>query len=283
MIHFIYNPNAGNNTQARKSHILNRLRSVPNAKLWETTKANEASIFTKKAIEEKATRIIAVGGDGTVNEVASVLTETTIPIGIIPIGSGNGLARHLQIPLQFEAALQKSIHGHEIGIDVGLINNRMFFCTAGIGFDAQVAHRFANGSKRGFINYIKATLSALIQYKPIEIKINNGPLIKVNSITFANASQFGSNAFISPFSDLQDAFLEMVIVKPIHFINAGILVFRLFSKSIHQSNKVNIQSVKSITIQYHENQPMHIDGEALLTNNAQLEISIEPLSLLVIV
>jgi len=283
MIHFIYNPNAGNNSQAQKSNILNRLRSVSNSKLWETTKPSEASFFAKKAIEEKANRIVAVGGDGTVNEVASVLTETTIPLGIIPIGSGNGLARHLQIPLQFEAALQKSIHGHEIGIDVGLFNDKMFFCTAGIGFDAQVAHHFATGAKRGFVNYIKATLSTLIQYRPINISINHGPFFKVNSITFANASQFGSNAFISPFSDLQDAYLEMVIVKPIHFINAVELLFRLFSKNIHQSKKVNIQSIKSITLQYQANQPMHIDGEALFTNNAQIEISIEPLALKVIV
>ena len=283
MIHFIYNPNAGNNSKGRKSHILNRLRSVPDSKLWETTKPSEASFFTKKAIEEKAIRIVAVGGDGTVNEVASVLAETTIPLGIIPICSGNGLARHLKIPLQFDAALQKAIHGHEIGIDVGLVNEKMFFCTAGLGFDAKVAHHFATGKKRGFVNYIKATLSALIQYSPIKISINNGPFIKVNSITFANASQFGSNAFISPFSDLQDAYLEMVIVKPINIINAGVLLFRLFNKNIHKSNKVNIESIKSITLQFQENQPMHIDGEALLTNNSKLEISIEPLALMVIV
>ena len=127
MLHFIYNPNAGNNNAARKANILKKLYAVPNSKVWETTKPLEATYFTKKAIEENASRIIAVGGDGTVNEVASVLTETTIPLGIIPIGSGNGLARHLNIPIQFEAALDRAINGHEIGIDVGLLNNKMFF------------------------------------------------------------------------------------------------------------------------------------------------------------
>ena len=283
MLHFIYNPNAGNNNAARKANILKKLYAVPNSKVWETTKALEATYFTKKAIEDNANRIIAVGGDGTVNEVASVLTETTIPLGIIPIGSGNGLARHLNIPLKFEAALDKTINGHEIGIDVGLLNNKMFFCTAGIGFDAKVAQLFAKSSKRGFFNYIKATLSALTMYQPIEISINHGPMQKVYSLTFANASQFGSNAYISPFSDLQDAYLEMVKIKPINFLNAGILVMQLFSKKIHQSNKVNIQSIKSITIQYKEKEPLHIDGEALLTDHATLEISIDPLALLVIV
>ena len=283
MLHFIYNPNAGINIAARKANILKKLYAVPNSKVWETTKPLEATYFTKKAIEENASRIIAVGGDGTVNEVASVLTETTIPLGIIPIGSGNGLARHLKIPLQFEAALDKTINGHEIGIDVGLLNNKMFFCTAGIGFDAKVAQLFAKSSQRGFFNYVKATLYALTMYKPIEISINHGPMQKVYSLTFANASQFGNNAYISPFSDLQDAYLEMVKITPIHFLNAGLLVMQLFSKKIHQSNKVNIQSIKSITINYKEKEPLHLDGEALLTDNAIIEISIDPLALLVIV
>lgn len=283
MVHFIYNPNAGSHSQARKAIMLKKLRAIPNAVLWITTKPREASYFTQKAIEQKATKIIAVGGDGTINETASVLTETTIPLGIIPIGSGNGLARHLKIPLQFEAALDKAIHGHEIGIDVGLLNESMFFCTAGIGFDAKVAQLFSNGKKRGFINYIKATFLALVDYQPIEISINNGPFQKVYAITFANASQFGSNAYISPCSDLQDAFLEMVTVKPIHFLNAGILLIRLFNKNIHLSKKVDIKSIKSTTIQYKINQPMHIDGESVLTNQEVLEVSIEPLALMVIV
>lgn len=283
MLHFIYNPNAGINIAARKANILKKLYAVPNSKVWETTKPLEATYFTKKAIEENASRIIAVGGDGTVNEVASVLTETTIPLGIIPIGSGNGLARHLNIPLQFEAALDKTINGHEIGIDVGLVNNKMFFCTAGIGFDAKVAQLFAKSSQRGFFNYVKATLSAITIYKPIEISINHGPMQKVYSLTFANASQFGNNAYISPFSDLQDAYIEMVKIKPIDFLNVALLVIQLFSKKIHQSSKVDIQSMKSITIQYKEKEPLHIDGEALLTDHATLEISIDPLALLVIV
>lgn len=283
MLHFIYNPNAGQYNAARTAYILKKLYAVPNSKIWETTKALEASNFAKKAIEEKASRIIAVGGDGTVNEVASALTETTIPLGIIPIGSGNGLARHLNIPIHFEAALDKAINGHEIGIDVGLINNKMFFCTAGIGFDAKVAQIFSKSKKRGFISYIKATLTALTMYKAIEISINQGPIQKVYSLTFANASQFGSNAYISPFSDLQDAYLEMVKIKPFHFLQTGLLVMQLFNKKIHKSNKVNIQSIKHIAIQYKEKEPLHIDGEAFFTDSATIEISIDPLALLVIV
>jgi YegS/Rv2252/BmrU family lipid kinase len=283
MIHFIYNPNAGIQNEAQKKQWLEILHAIPNVFIWETTKPLEAIALTRKAIEQKASRIIAIGGDGTVNEVASVLAETTIPLGIIPIGSGNGLARHLQLPLQFEAALSKALQGKEIAIDVGKINDRMFFCTTGIGFDAAVAHRFSKGSNRGFINYAKSTIHTLFHYKPIEISINNGSKEKVFSLTIANANQFGSNAYISPFSDLQDAQLEMVIIKPHSIAKAAILAVRLFNKTIHASKKVSIRSIKQVTIQYPKGMPIHVDGEALETESDDIFISIEPQSLLVIV
>jgi len=283
MIHFIYNPNSGTQNEEQKKQSLASLHAIPNVVIWETTKPLEANEFAKKAIEQKATRIIAIGGDGTINEVASALTETTIPLGIIPMGSGNGLARHLQLPLQFNAALARATSGKEIAIDVGIINDRMFFCTTGIGFDAAVASRFAKGRSRGFMNYVKSTLYTLFNYKPIEISINGGPLEKVFSITIANANQFGSNAYISPYSDLQDAQLEMVSIQPHSLLKAGLLAIRLFNKTIHASKKVSTSSIKHISIQYKKGRPLHIDGESLETDMDDLAISIEPQALLVIV
>ena len=283
MIHFIYNPNAGTQNKAQKKQWLDSLHAIPNSVLWETTKPLEANEFAKKAIEQKPTRIIAIGGDGTNNEVASALTETTIPLGIIPMGSGNGLARHLQLPLQFDTALVRALNGKEVAIDVGMMNDRMFFCTTGIGFDAAVASRFAKGSSRGFINYVKATVYTLFSYKPIEISIDGGPIENVFSLTIANANQFGSNAYISPYSDLQDAQLEMVSIQPHSILKAGILAIRLFNKTIHASKKVSIRSIKHISIQYKKGKPLHIDGESLKTDMDDLAISIEPQALLVIV
>ncbi|MEI6151662.1 MAG: diacylglycerol kinase family protein [Chitinophagia bacterium] len=283
MIHFIYNPNAGIQNEAQKKQYLDSLHAIPNAVIWETTKPLEAKEFAKKAIEQKASRIIAIGGDGTVNEIGSVLTATNTPLGIIPIGSGNGLARHLQLPLQFDKALARALSGKELAIDVGIINDRKFFCTTGIGFDAAVASRFAKGSDRGFMNYVKSTFYTLFNYKPIEISINGGPLEKVFSITIANANQFGSNAYISPYSDLQDAQLEMVAIQPHSILKAATLTIRLFNKTIHASNKVSIRSIQHITIQYKKGMPIHVDGESLETDMDDLAISVEPLALLVIV
>jgi len=189
----------------------------------------------------------------------------------------------LQLPLQFNAALERAMSGKEVAIDVGIINNRMFFCTTGIGFDAAVASRFAKGSNRGFMNYVKSTLYTLFNYKPIEISINGGPLEKVFSLTIANANQFGSNAYISPYSDVQDAQLEMVSIQPHSILKASLLAIRLFNKTIHASKKVRISSIQHISIQYKKGRPLHIDGESLKTDMDNLDISIEPQALLVIV
>ena len=283
MIHLIFNPHAGHQKSTQKSKILPLLREVPNSMVWITTRPLEATQMAQKAIAQKAEKIIAVGGDGTINEVASALIETTIPLGIIPLGSGNGLARHLNIPLHPKEALHVALHGKEIAMDVGLINNRPFFCTMGIGFDAQVATRFSKSEKRGFKNYVKATIRTLFHYQPIKISLNHGPFEKVFSLTIANANQFGNNAYISPYSDVQDAQLEVVKIKPLNIFQAAYMAIRLFSKTIHTSKNASIQSVKSLRIQYASKQPLHIDGEAELTTQETIEITIEPLSLLVVV
>jgi diacylglycerol kinase family enzyme len=153
MFHFIVNPNAGSKNKAKYTKLIELIKSNDAHIIWETTEPLEAVDFAKKALDKGATRIIAVGGDGTINEVASVLVGKSTPLGIIPVGSGNGLARHLNIPLNYKKAFQKALVGATIKIDVGYINNKPFFCTAGVGFDAAVAHRFANSKGRGLLNY----------------------------------------------------------------------------------------------------------------------------------
>ncbi len=166
---------------------------------------------------------------------------------------------------------------------MGYINNKPFFCTAGIGFDAAVAHRFATSKGRGLINYIKATLFTLFKYQPIQVSINEGASEKVFSLSIANANQFGNDAFISPFSNIQDGQLELVKIGLLNKIEAGILAVRLFKKNIHHSKNVHFQACAHASIHYAKNAPIHIDGENLLTDNELLKISISPLALTVIV
>ena len=283
MFHFIVNPNAGSKNKAKYTKLIQLIKSNDAHSIWETTEPLEAVDFAKKALEQGATRIIAVGGDGTINEVASVLVGKAIALGIIPVGSGNGLARHLNIPLNYKKAFQKALVGATIKIDVGHINNRPFFCTAGVGFDAAVAHRFANSKGRGLLNYIKATIITLFKYKPIQVSINNAPVENIFSLSIANANQFGNNAFISPFSNIQDGQLELVKIGILNKLQAGIIAVRLFKKSIHHSNDVHIIACKTASIYYAKNAPIHIDGENLVTDNELLNITISPLALNVIV
>jgi YegS/Rv2252/BmrU family lipid kinase len=283
MHHYIINPQSGASNKDRFLSIISLLKTDPKHVIWETTEPLEAVEFAKKAIQQNATKIIAVGGDGTINEVASVLVGKAIPLGVIPVGSGNGLARHLNIPLNYKKAFQKALVGATIKIDVGHINNKPFFCTAGVGFDAAVAHQFANSKGRGLLNYIKATIITLFKYKPIQVSINNAPVEKIFSLSIANANQFGNNAFISPFSNIQDGQFELVKISILNKLQAGIIAVRLFKKSIHHSNDVHIIACKTASIYYAKNAPIHIDGENLVTDNELLNITISPLALNVIV
>lgn len=278
MIHFILNPTAGTNSPERRARILSILQAIPNAKVWQTEQVNHATELTQKAISEKATKIITIGGDGTINEVASNLLYTNIPLGIIPMGSGNGLARHLGLPLQFEKALDRALNGTNITIDAGKWNDRSFFCTAGIGFDAYVAAHFARRGKRGFFNYVYSTIASLRNYQVIHIE-EFGPLF---SFTVANANQFGNNAYISPTSNLQDGFLEAIQIKPSNSWAIANLGISLFLKKIHFNPLVTITTVKSM--QFHSSQviPYHLDGESFLLKPGTNEISIQPASLLVV-
>ena len=283
MNYFILNPISGSNNLNLRKALLGLIASNSENIILETTKAKHAIELTQKAIQAGATKIIAVGGDGTINEVASVLTNTEIPLGIIPLGSGNGLARHLSIPMQVEKAYHLALNGHPIRMDVGSINGKRFFCTAGVGFDATVANAFAKGERRGLVNYITATLTSLIRYKPIQVSINEGPWEEVFSLTIANANQFGNNAYISPFSNIQDGTLEMVKIKKMNWLQAAIVSMRLFFKSIHNSPLVEIVDVKEVKITYKSKANLHMDGEALQTTEPDLIVTVEASSLNVIV
>ena len=279
---FIINPNAGAKKAKRFNNLIATIKSNSSNNIWETKGPMEAKTLAQKAIQKGATRIIAVGGDGTINEVASVLVNTNIPLGIIPIGSGNGLARHLNIPLNPLKALQVATQNAVQKMDVGQFTDRYFFCTAGIGFDASVAHQFAKSSGRGFLNYIKATFNTLFSYQPIEIAIDYGPKQAVFSFTIANANQFGNNAYISPMSNVQDGLLETIKISKLSIFQAAAIGIRLFKGTIHLSKNVEIRSTKNCTIQYQKGAPFHLDGEQLLTTTEDIHIQILPSAIQVI-
>lgn len=273
MVYFILNPNSGSKSTARKMQMVEYLKKIPNSTLLITEYPGHGYILANQLKTSHAEKIIAIGGDGTINEIASALMGGEIPLGIIPLGSGNGLARHLRIPMNFKKACEKALTGHLIEIDVLTWNNQPFFCTAGIGFDAKVAQDFAHIQGRGLKNYVKSTLTNSIQYKPITISTSEGNE-SIFSMTFANANQFGNNAYISPDSDLQDALFEVVKIKPIHFFEKLELGIRLFSKGIPKHPKSSIHSTNSFICNAEIGIPYHIDGESKILEISRIEIKI---------
>ncbi|MEN9958105.1 MAG: Diacylglycerol kinase [Bacteroidota bacterium] len=282
MVYFIYNPNAGNKSNRYRQKLINTLQKIPNSQLLLTEYPHHAEEIIKSIVPSTPIKIIAIGGDGTINEIGNALKGTNIPMGIIPLGSGNGLARHLNIPMDTVKALEIALHGHADYIDVLGWNKRAFFCTAGIGFDAKVAAIFHAGNGRGLLNYIKASLQAFQTYIPIEIKVGTQPKQNYFSVTIANANQFGNNAYISPISNLQDALFEIVKIKNGNLWQKAQLGISLFSKKIHQHTLVEVLQAKTIQLQCAQGINYHLDGESLQTQTDVIEIELLPEKLLVV-
>lgn len=281
MIFFIINIKSGSKSKSSKAQLIQILNKIENSILHFTEFSGHGGELAKLAISQQVSKIIVVGGDGTINEVASQLIHTKIPLGIIPIGSGNGLARHLKIPIDFKAALDIALHGENNAIDSLMWNEKPFFCTAGIGFDAYVAEEFSKTQHRGFINYIKSTLKSSLRYVPIQIEIDNNTEY-IFSLSIANANQFGNNAYISPLSNIQDALFEVVKISPLQFIEKAQLGIRLFFKTIQTHPKVAINSYEKFEFSIKKGISYHIDGESLITEDSKVKINILPKSLLVI-
>lgn len=219
-----------------------------------------ATSFVKRNFEI----VVAVGGDGTVNEVAKALVHTNCSLGIIPIGSGNGLARHLGIPMNKRKAIEQLNHSESITIDYGKVNGMPFFCTCGTGFDAYVSSKFAKGNKRGFISYIENIITGYFNYKSQNYHIiGDGINLKIKAfvITFANASQWGNNAYIAPKASVQDGMLDISIMSNFPVVAIPTLALQLFAKRIDKDLFMTTLRSDKIKLFRKESGPFHYDGE----------------------
>jgi YegS/Rv2252/BmrU family lipid kinase len=229
-----------------------------------TNHPGHATGLAAKAVEDGFDMVVAVGGDGTVNEVAQGLIGTSTPMGIIPMGSGNGLARELGISMNISKSARTLIDGNVQQIDVCRINNQRFLCTAGIGFDAQVAGKMSKATTRGFLRYIQLTIQESIAFKPFRIKMTvDGVLIEkpVFLVTFANAAQFGNNARIAPDASMTDGLIDVVVVKPFKKIWLPVFGIGLFIRIIPKLPFVDCYKAKQIEMEFAGTDIYHFDGE----------------------
>lgn len=224
---------------------------------------SHATTLARQAIAGGFKKVIAVGGDGTVNEVAQGLLHSQVPMGIIPKGSGNGLARHLGIPMKITQALQRLFTSQVIAMDTFRMNGKLSLNVSGIGFDGHIANLFGTDKKRGFQGYTKLTLNEFIQFPEFDAQISIGESVvkkRVFIIAIANSSQYGNNAKIAPAASVCDELLHISILKKIPPYRLD-FIYSFFSGTINQSAYCEILEARDLVIQLNSPMSFHIDGE----------------------
>lgn len=228
---------------------------------------------------------VAAGGDGTVNRVAQALLGTNIRLGIIPLGSGNGLARSLGLSMDLDVAVRQVVQGRESRIDSGTINGMPFFCTAGLGFDAHIGSLFASSARRGLQSYVRITLRELFRYRAQEYSLEFGEQTirkKAFLVTVANAGQYGNDFYIAPQANMRDGLFHVVILKPFNVLKVAGLLRNILGRKAFVSKSIETYSTRKVTIHRASAGFVHYDGEPMETT-ATVVFENYPLSLNVIV
>ncbi len=229
-----------------------------------TCARGDATRLARNAVKEGFYGVIAAGGDGTVNETAIALCDTDTALGIIPCGSGNGLARHLGIPVDPLMAIRIIAGDNVVKSDYGSVNGRPFFCTFGVGFDAAVSSNFARQHRRGKLAYIKSAISEYIKFHPQVYTVSaNGHVLteKAFLIACCNASQYGNNAYIAPLASITDGLLDITIIHAGTPLDAAMVGVDLFTGYINSNTLIHTFRAPAAVIYRQQEGPAHLDGE----------------------
>ncbi len=283
---FVLNPRAGKNLHRPKlrEQIGQFIRDHNlDATIELTTARGHAIKLARTAAMTGTERVVAVGGDGTMNEVAQGIVGTSTILGLIPCGSGNGLALHLGLPTTIDQAMQLLVNptAMPIAIDTGVANGHPFFNAMGVGFDAEIGARFNRLTRRGLRAYIRTTLSAITSFVPSEMRVDyDGRQITSTAtmIAVCNSDQYGNNAFIAPGARVSDGFLNLTLIPKVNLWQSCVLAARLFLGSIHRHKGVVCAEAETFTI--HRDSPglIHTDGETHLAE-ATVNVKVQKASL----
>ena len=276
-IAFIINPVSGSKeTQSAKRKLPKLIMQTLDSEQWMpniafTEYAGHATEMAHQYARMGFDAVVAVGGDGTVNEVARGLVSgnrnnasRATALGIIPMGSGNGFARHLGISIRPQKAIEMINHSEPISVDYGLANGKLFVSTCGTGFDALIADHFAGSNKRGFSTYLQNIIRDAFSYQPQTYHIVGDGLDlthKAFLITFANANQWGYEALIAPKASIQDGKMDIMLMSSHALLGSASLALRLFTGSIDDSHFMDTLRAKEVTLFREEASPFHLDGD----------------------
>ncbi len=254
------------------------------AEVMTTKHTRHAFTLAGEAVAAGCDVVVAVGGDGTMNEVATALVDTPAILGLIPAGSGDGLGRHLGLHGSARHALHIIDHGRIEIIDTGVADGHAFFCAAGLGFEAEIAQRFNQLRRRGFLRYLLTSARTLRTWRALEYRISSGDFQttqKAFTLVVANACQYGNNARIAPHAQVNDGELDLCVVPPVTAWNAAPLVARLFSGSIESARNMISRRTTHVVVERAEPGVLHTDGEVHQAGT-RVEFSIRPASLRVL-
>jgi len=263
---FVYNPISGSRRLIPVVPIIERFMDTDlyDFSIVSTQYKGHATELAREYAARGYDAVIAVGGDGTVNETGCGLIGTDTALGIIPCGSGNGLARHLGIPMDpYKAVkwLDKSIFTE---IDYGMMDHQPFFCTCGVGFDAKVSDSFSKSGSRGVLTYLESIMKEIATYHNETYKLsfdNSSETFEAFFITCANADQWGNNAYVAPTASLQDGLLDVIAAHPFSVVDAPLIAFQLFNRQIDRNPNVSVRKCRELTITRSQDGPAHYDGE----------------------
>lgn len=284
---FVVNPISGT---ANKRSILRQVDRLIDKEqfeysITETQYAGHATEIARVAANEGVDIVCAIGGDGTVNETARALVHTDTALAIIPCGSGNGLARHLHIPMDAIRAIRLINETAPMRIDYGLINLHPFFCTCGVGFDAFISQKFAEAGRRGPATYVENVLRSALNYAPetYELDVENEDAehatYKAVLIACANASQYGNNAYIAPQASVRDGLMDVTIVEPFTVLEVPQLAVLLFNGAIDESSRIRTFRCRHLVIRRSKPGVIHYDGDPV-ESGERVDVSIVPKGLL---
>ena len=280
-ISFIINPISGGKKKSRVEEYLKNHTIIEryNVSILYTEYPGHASILTTQEVSGGADIVVAVGGDGTINEVAGILSGTETILGIIPFGSGNGIARHFKIPLNYKKALKLLFNTVPVKIDVAYLNDMKFFGTSGIGFDADIANFFKDFKRRGIISYTYSFIKVFQSYKSRKyIFLADGQKYQEDAflVNVANISQFGYHFHIAPRASATDGLLDLIIVRRFPLWKIPILLLRSYLGTIDKSKYIELHRAKSITILEPRGKKIaHLDGEPLIVDD-DMKFGIKP-------
>jgi diacylglycerol kinase (ATP) len=250
-----------------------------------TAGAGHATQLAKEGVEKGFTTIVAVGGDGTVNEVAQGIVHSSTAMGILPKGSGNGLARHLGIPMNLQQALHELLSGQKIAMDTFTVNNRLSINVSGIGFDGHIANLFSSGARRGLLGYIKLITQEYFTFNEfdIELTLHDNVIHKRNFIlAIANSSQYGNNARVAPHASVVDQKLVLASLKKIPLYIGLSFGYKMFSGRLKESKHYSAQSITNTIIRSKKPVAFHVDGEPC-GHHHEFVIRLQPQSLNIII